>query len=181
MPPVPAPKELFFDYYRCIKNLRYIPLAENNRLPRGYTPPLKRLLIEHLAYIRHATWRLQRPWPYTETPVPVRMIHFSSRNQAEIITPTLECKAYLEHQISSSGPTDFYLEHQMRLLCSLWSQELIESVEFMVLRKRLGPHWIPWIQTQVQLGLERESLLPRRKCFLLRITQRILRRLGNRK
>ena len=59
---VPVPKAGSVGYYNHIKNLHYIPATANNRLPEGYTPTEKHILVGNLAFIRNASWRLAQGW-----------------------------------------------------------------------------------------------------------------------
>lgn len=127
-----------------IDNFHDVPVCASNLLPAGYASTDTLLLVEHLAYIRQAIW----DHPALRHAKVVELgdgLVVQCPGNIRVPVPTEECNAYLQHQLQTS----WQLEYRMVLLIYTWDQEMIESVEFMVLRERLGAEWMNKVSTPV--------------------------------
>jgi hypothetical protein len=174
--PVPIWKDNSFEYYMRLKNFHWFPRIEDDQLPAGYTcgGTMKDILREHLAFIRHAEWSLLRK-PYVKLgTVRVQTILSIDRGLVGVLIPTEECEAYMDHQFKSLARRRYgTLEHQVELLMSLWSRDIVESLEFMVLRDRLGERWM---KMKLELGRTcTRSSLQQNKPISIEIRQGVVR------
>ncbi|KAJ9616519.1 hypothetical protein H2200_000238 [Cladophialophora chaetospira] len=128
----------------AIENWHDAPPGDSSNMPAGYSPTDTQLLVEHLAFIRQAAWEypeLSR-WNTTVLTILVDEQVFNYHNHIRVPTLTDECDAYIEHQLRTSWTRSIELEYRLVLLQHTWDQEMVESVEFMVLRDTLGEDWM---------------------------------------
>jgi len=133
-----------------VSTQHYLEISETALAINFYYTYERRLMSQHLAYIRHVEWFVRRELERDPT-LPVRLSQtliirsVSSNEERRIPMPTELCKAYIRSRVQDilAQPfSDGVVDRELWLLGGLWGRAVIESVEFMTLRLLLGEQWI---------------------------------------
>jgi hypothetical protein len=150
-----------------IDNFQYAEISNTTLHYNGYRPDEKPMMAKHLAYIRHVEWHQlegnEQPSRQAQQSV-VQGVY----PRAQLSLDTALSRTYLRTTFDFAQRFDD-VARGFILMLDLWNQQSIESVEFMVLRERLGDNWIKMKKPASMLRLKQREM--RRKRALRRFMQ----------
>ncbi|KIW70442.1 hypothetical protein PV04_02711 [Phialophora macrospora] len=139
-----------------IDNFQYAEIPKTILHFSGYRPEEKPMMAKHLAYIRHVEWHQLEANDQPSRQAQLSVVQ-GVYPRAQISFDTALSRAYLRTTFDFTQRFDD-VAREFILMLDLWNQECIESVEFMVLRERLGDSWIKTKKPTSTLRLKQRKM-----------------------